>query len=276
MNDINNFNFNNIFPLLLHIADRYCDSNWYVPLGVKDFHNFMFILSGKGTIVKDSIEHDMLPGMLVYHSPGQNFGFTTSQTNPMHCFGVNFHLAAASFIQGKWFIETVDTLPFNTITHINDIDLLAKLFTDLSTTWDEARKNFNLKCQGIFSSILYEISRQIIMQHTNPKVLQKIELLTEYIHSHYKTAITINQLANLAGVSQGYLCVLFKMYTGQTPIEYINAFRIRKSEDFLSIGYSVTETASLVGFNDPFYFSKVFKKYMGVSPKCYINNFFGF
>ena len=235
----------------------------------------MLIISGKGTIVRDSTEYDMLPGMLVYHSPGQNFGFTSSQTNPMHCFGVNFHLASASFSQGKWCIETVVTLPFNTITHIKDIDLLAKLFTDLSSTWDEAKKNSHLKCQGIFSSIVYEISRQIMMQNTNPKALQKIELLTSYIHNHYKTDITLDQLASLAGVSQGYLGVLFKMYTGQTPVEYINAFRIRKSEDFLSIGCSVTETASLVGFNDPFYFSKVFKKFMGVSPKCYINNFFG-
>ncbi|WP_421757430.1 helix-turn-helix transcriptional regulator [Clostridium beijerinckii] len=57
--------------------------------------------------------------------------------------------------------------------------------------------------------------------------------------------------------------------TGKSPISYLIDIRIRKSKDLLKDGHTVSDVSYLVGFNDIFYFSKCFKKYVGVSPSQY-------
>ena len=66
------------------------------------------------------------------------------------------------------------------------------------------------------------------------------------------------------------LCRIFREYTGQTPIDRLNSTRIDNACKLLAQkGVSVTEAALSVGFDDLSWFSRVFKKHKGVSPKEY-------
>lgn len=260
----------NIVPDFFHIVNRFCDKNWYVAPEPRNFHNFMLIASGEGISFTDGAEYPILPGVLVYHHPGQSFGFDTSKSNLMHCFGINFHLASAACNNGSWTARTVDKLPLKHITPILDMDLMTKLFTDLSDTWTEARRNYRLQCRIIFMKILLALSREAFLQKGNTAVLQKLEIVTAYIHKHYALDIPLSQLSSLVDLNPSYLGSLFKKHLGQTPVQYVNEIRIRKSEEYLDIGYTITEASSLCGFSDPFYYSKVFKKVKGVCPKSYI------
>lgn len=270
MNIIEDFDFSNIVPSCFYIVNRYCDDNWYVPPVKRDFHNFMLVVSGKGTSITDGKEYDMFPNMLVYHHSGQSFGYKTSKTEYMHVFGANFYVHSLPCEEGNCTVKVVEKLPFNTFNQISNMDILLKYFTNLSEVWSESRINYQLKSRSIFSNILYEISMQLLMQHENARMIRIIEHAIAYIRKNYKNQITLEILASLSGLNSTYFGSLFKKYTNQTPIEYVNNVRIEKAEEYLSIGYSITETSALIGFNDPFYFSKVFKKFKGVSPREYI------
>ena len=60
-----------------------------------------------------------------------------------------------------------------------------------------------------------------------------------------------------------------KAYTGKSPQDFIKVIRMERAAALLRSGKSVSEVADLTGFDNPKYFSTVFKKYFGVSPSKY-------
>jgi transcriptional regulator GlxA family with amidase domain len=78
----------------------------------------------------------------------------------------------------------------------------------------------------------------------------------------------LKKLASLACVSTGHFQRAFKLKYGVSPVTYMNQYRISAAKNLLSTtSLSCAEIASEVGFDDIFYFSKVFKKVTGYSPK---------
>ena len=79
--------------------------------------------------------------------------------------------------------------------------------------------------------------------------------------------IEISELAKIAGLNAVYLGAYFKQVNGCTIKQYINRIRINNAENLLSAGgYTVSEAAMRSGFDDLFYFSKVFRNYKGYAP----------
>lgn len=98
-----------------------------------------------------------------------------------------------------------------------------------------------------------------------------VQRLVEWIDEHFSEDITLKRLSEIAHMNEKYLCRVFRSYTGRTPIEYINHIRIEKSAEALLRGKTVTEAAFEHGFNELSYFSKIFRRYMGCSPRTYAN-----
>lgn len=89
-----------------------------------------------------------------------------------------------------------------------------------------------------------------------------------YMHSHYDSKISLEKLSSVACVSKGHFQRAFKIKYGVSPVTYINQYRISAAKNLLSTtSLSCAEIASEVGFEDIFYFSKVFKKVTGRNPK---------
>ncbi|WP_163538749.1 helix-turn-helix domain-containing protein [Gracilibacillus sp. YIM 98692] len=92
----------------------------------------------------------------------------------------------------------------------------------------------------------------------------------EYIESYYHTAITLEEVAEKVGLSSYYLSKLFKEHFQVTFVEYLTNVRIDKAKAFLLNGSTpLKEIALNIGYKDPNYFSRVFKKETGLSPSEY-------
>lgn len=98
---------------------------------------------------------------------------------------------------------------------------------------------------------------------------QLINDITEYIGENYASDITLVSVSKRFGISSAHLSRLFASVTGIGFNEYLTDVRISHAEKHLRENMSVALTASLCGFNDPNYFSAVFKKHKGISPKKY-------
>jgi two-component system response regulator YesN len=95
----------------------------------------------------------------------------------------------------------------------------------------------------------------------------------EYIREHYTLALTLVQAAEAAGVSPSYLSRLFSEHLKTNFIDYLTDLRIEKAEKLLKESpMSVKEIAFTLGFQDPAYFSKLFKKVKGMLPTAVKNN----
>lgn len=91
-----------------------------------------------------------------------------------------------------------------------------------------------------------------------------------YIEEHYAENISLTDLADELGLSGGYLSTIFNQNMGYGFIDYLNMVRIERACSYLEQNYLKNyEIAYKVGFRDDKYFSKVFKKLKGMSPKEY-------
>lgn len=87
-----------------------------------------------------------------------------------------------------------------------------------------------------------------------------------YIREHYNS-IRLEDVAAAVGLNPTYFSRLFKEETGKSYTEYLNRIRVEVSKDLLRKGVPLAEIAQRVGFNDQSYFTTIFKKYEGVSPR---------
>lgn len=91
-----------------------------------------------------------------------------------------------------------------------------------------------------------------------------------YISKNFQHVLTLDEVAGHVHLNASYFSTLFKQSTGSSFKEYLNLVRIEESKRLLAnTDYSIIDIALAVGFEDQSYFSKVFKKYTGLTPKQY-------
>jgi two-component system, response regulator YesN len=98
-----------------------------------------------------------------------------------------------------------------------------------------------------------------------------IEKAKQYISQNYQNAnLSIESIARYLNISNSYFSIFFKQETNQTFVDYLTALRIEKAKNLLKAsGYRTYEISDQVGFNNPTYFSTIFKKHTGHSPSEY-------
>lgn len=107
----------------------------------------------------------------------------------------------------------------------------------------------------------------------NAHVVEEINKATLYFNEHYSEDISIDEYAQNNHVSVSWFIRNFKQCTGSTPMQYILSKRIYNAEILLHDStYNVTEIAEIVGYDNPLYFSRIFKKVKGISPSEYRKN----
>lgn len=92
----------------------------------------------------------------------------------------------------------------------------------------------------------------------------------EYIHENITEPITLEELAQTVNLSKEYLCSMFKKNVGLGLVEYINYHKIEESKYFLKYtSMTISDIAFLFNFSNPGYFSSVFKRQTGLTPRQY-------
>jgi len=95
---------------------------------------------------------------------------------------------------------------------------------------------------------------------------QVIRFLKENISKN----ISLQEIALTANLSSAHFCISFRKTTGFSPIEYFNHLKIQEACQLLQFTRQrISEIANDVGIQDPYYFSRVFSRIMGMSPKEY-------
>ncbi len=94
--------------------------------------------------------------------------------------------------------------------------------------------------------------------------------LLDYVNDTFCEDITLRDVADKFFLNYSYTCTLFKKNTGSNFLEYLTDLRMKKAADLIKKGrVNLTEIHSMVGFNDYYYFNKVFKKYYNMTPNQY-------
>ena len=114
-----------------------------------------------------------------------------------------------------------------------------------------------------------EISRNVGSAREKPSesVMEKAK---EYIRENFRKDLTLDEVSKVVDISPYYFSKLFKQETGENFIEYLTKVRMKNAEELLKdSSYSIKEICAASGYGDPNYFSRIFKKYEGVTPSEY-------
>lgn len=155
------------------------------------------------------------------------------------------------------------------------INLISKA-GDIISAGKDKREYFSNKADCMLLELLIDLSRGVTSEMlfetrtSSTKASRKVFDLLNYFNSYYMEDISGDSIEELLGCNFDYLNRVFKQATGKTIFNYLNELRIIKAKQFLENGlYSISDVAEMTGFNDAYYFSKVFKKYAGTTPGKY-------
>ncbi len=151
---------------------------------------------------------------------------------------------------------------------------ITALFTDIYCSLREQKTGYRQEIKGYTYLLLAHLMQNYIKETLSEtgylqraQKLDNINNAVQYINEHFTEIITTPELAEIAHLSEGHFCNVFKSVTGMTAKEYINHLRIKKAAALLSsTDMSVTETALYSGFTDANYFARMFKKITGKTP----------
>lgn len=230
------------------------------------------VLSGKLKMYLDEKKILLLPGDILFINQEIIHGFF-----PQNCvyeiidFDADEILLRTSLCKDALRIFTnsqVSILPFDPAEDIGIHHIATQLFTYASM---ESNDSDLLVLGALFEFLGMIYANQHYIENykssTNTKLFKP---LLEFIENSYMKPITLQDMAQVSGMSTSHFSVLFRKFFHQTPVDYLNSYRIERACLFLiNSDLPVTEIAYRCGFNDSAYFVKVFKKYKLLTPKKY-------
>lgn len=130
-----------------------------------------------------------------------------------------------------------------------------------------------------FHLFLMKVAHEFVLNHLSKgstgikKSYLKVDEIIIYLNSNYMNKINSKLIEEMFEVNFDYINRVFSERTGQTIFRYLNSIRINQGKELISTtDLNFNEIAFLIGIDDPYYFSKLFKKYCGVTPTKFYEN----
>ncbi len=255
------------------------------------FHVMLYILKGELPIVEDNTEYILGAGSLLFLKsntrhwgeklimPGTSFIFVhfvlpdvnaaIYNERPVNEFTPQISLERYR-IRPREFRETMITLP-KRIDNLSGSNIEYKL-QELATCYSSDDAFRKLRINSMLSDILVDCYR---LQFKTPTTVSdlRVDEIVNYLKQHRDEPFHSENVEEHMKLSYKYLEETFKKKTGMTIQQYHTALRIREAERLLgSTTHTISEISESLGYSDPLYFSNVFKKNTGYSPRAYRNS----
>ena len=212
---------------------------------------FMFPVSGNCDICFDGICYNACPGMMIHGCPGKELSFEVKGNEPFKY--INLYYDTDRQLLFKYEPQNIDYI----------IGLLYKLIKFSHAFADDHKAEINSIISGVFDSIYKD--------YLIPEIRSDIELVNEaalYINEHYMLNLSLESIASEFGKTSNQLSYLFYKYKKIRPIQYLISCRLSAACSLLTTtSFSVNKIAKEVGYKDFLFFSRIFKRHYGYSPR---------
>lgn len=170
----------------------------------------------------------------------------------------NMNMSAIHFdLSKKWHQEIISALK-----QIYELDYYHNEFCEMEV---------QLRLYQIWILILKNEEMSLYPIHkSDEKNYNRIKEMLFFIQENYASKMELEDIARHINICKSECCRIFKRYMKVSLFDYLLEYRIEQSLAYIVAHYSITEAALNVGFLDPNYFSKVFRKYKGCAPSKYL------
>lgn len=246
-------------------CQRFPSRNYSVqrPAGRPDYQ-LLYIHKGCGHYCIGGHWQEFPAGSLILYSPSepQIYSYYTKD-NPL-IYWIHFTGTEVPALLEKYGISN---------GYVGENRLLKQLFDEIILELQLKKPLFQDITLHLFQQLLPQIHRLCLSRSTTDDQAVQIDRLIIRLNQQYMDPWDLSAMAKFCSLSPYYFAHQFKAVTGIAPVQYLNRLRIEKAKELLlTEDLSVSEAATLVGYRDPLYFSKVFKKATGSSPKSFHGN----
>lgn len=222
-----------------------CKNGYDYGKTIRDYYLIHYVKKGHGVFEVNGKKYDVGPGQIFLLNKNQPGHYIASGSDPWEYIWVGFDGIVA---------EKLNTLS----EQVMNLD---------GTLFDEMVMSLNLqntRTEYIAGKIFELLS---LIFENNEKETGYIKQVKDYIKANYMEQIFVEKIAEMLNLNRRYLSRIFREETGMTIKGYITSVRMNKAEHLLKQKFSVGSVAEMVGYDDVFGFSKMYKKIKGFSPK---------
>lgn len=227
-------------------------------------YSLHIVTGGKGTYVLDDVRHEVKAGKLFAFVPGIRFEGFSDPRHPLKMYSIRYSLSVSGESAGEDLPEPFPLVGAYSLLREQHIHDLAER---ICGSFDKIDGIGLLYQKSLFHHVLYAIVEDLHLQEKQSSTAMLIEETFEYLKRHYKENVSVDQLAAMTGLSTSHYSKLFKEKIGYSPKDYLIRLRINRAKQFLEFSDSqLKDVAQKVGYPDEFYFSRIFKRVVGISP----------
>jgi AraC-like DNA-binding protein len=266
----------------LPIQFEFRNPQYPFPLHVHDFHEIVLVYSGKATHLTAGEDYDIQSGDFINIKLGQAHGYK----NVRNLVLMNILIKSVFFAEdhfGIYSLPAYDALfgqgpEDDTGCPITHFRLDYEVFSRVKYLIEAAQTELTEHSDGyraMVSSFIQELMVLLLRSYkekarSHPGFADNVTNLVSYVKDNYRSQLSMNVLTGISGMSESHVLRSFKQYLGCSPFQYINRLRLSAATDALiQTDKSITEIALDLGFNDSNYFTRSFRKHLGLSPREY-------
>ena len=236
------------------------------PRGRLDYQ-LLYVVSGKAHFYFDDAERIVTAGHMVLFQPRQEQHYEYFGTDKAEVYWVHFTGSNVKNILRRY------DIPLDTpVLYSGASAIYAYLFKEMINELQTCRAGYEELLAMYLRQILILVQRTRQEHRTsiNTHIQEEMEYARRYFNEHYNEQISIEDYAQSRNMSVSWFQRSFKQIVNYSPMQYILTIRMNNAASLLeSTDYSMAEISAIVGYDNPLYFSRLFKKQKGVSPSEY-------
>ncbi|HEY8894210.1 MAG TPA: AraC family transcriptional regulator [Niastella sp.] len=230
-------------------------------------HILIYCVEGKGQAQVLKNNYALQPGSFIIIPAGHAHSYSSSEEDSWTIYWIHF-----TGLQSKKMVEALKQKLNGYCSKVAFVQKRLDLFDDMYACLERGYGNDNLGYANIclyhfITSFLYEDQFNL-----TEKALadDPVELSISYMQQNIAKALSLEEIARSVNFSASHYSALFRKKTGFAPIEYFNHLKIQLACQYLHFTeLRVKEIAFKLGIEDPYYFTRLFTKLMGMSPNLY-------
>ncbi|MFD2670384.1 AraC family transcriptional regulator [Marinicrinis sediminis] len=235
-----------------------------------DYVLIHYIISGKGRFEIQGQQNDLEAGDSFIIRPEQLISYQADEETPWKYVWIAIQGSGCEEL-----LEQAGLNPSRSVVSIPNRNRVITLFAKIRTAFQQQASLSALMPLGYLYLLLAAYKEALLDSNARkPAQADQISLVDQMIHyvsTQYTYPVSIEQMAEDLGYHRAYLSRVFKKETGLTPVSFLQKVRVDKGRQLLRERRDLTieQVAYSVGFEDPLYFSRQFKKHFGLSPTHY-------
>jgi AraC family transcriptional regulator of arabinose operon len=236
------------------------------PAGV-DQAIFIFCTKGRGWCELNGNRHVVKAGDLLVLPPEIPHLYGADETKPWSIFW--FHAQGTLLNE---YLRELDVSADRPVKQLGEAPQVLALFEELLEVVEHGYTRLQMLCasQTLAHLIAVMIREHRSSSHEQPSVHQKIAQTITYMKQHLNQSLQVDALAAIANLSRSRYMELFKQQIGYAPIDYFIRLRMHRACQLLdTTDLSVKAIATTLGYEDPLYFSRIFRTVNERSPLAY-------